>query len=224
MLLVYTDRSDHDLFCSTVDLQDSIDNPTTFCVISGNFCVPSYCTCRCRYFFIIMKQISIYVMLVFTEYILYYLISSHTGVVFYHVLLQLLLWWLFHVTMLFWNIRFPLHARVFEETHPSTMKCIHIACVTLALLVPWIPVIAAFATGGFFNASFPPELCTGRNADATFYSLVVPLIIMMQIGVTMLIVIFWTLHKVWYYAHALTWSAWQLSNISFLHRERAFLP
>ncbi len=117
--------------------------------------------------------------------------------VFYHILLQLLLWWLLHVTMLVWKICFPLHAQSFETSHRLGMKVIHIASVTLALLIPSIPVIAAFASEGFNNTSFPPLLCTGSNADATFYSLVVPLIIMMEIGVTMLIVIFWTFYKVW---------------------------
>ncbi len=192
---MYTDRSE--LFCSTVDLQDSIDDPTTFCVISGNLCISSYCTCSCSCFSLSVSKYQ------HSLSIIAWYHHTHAGVVFYHILLQLLLWWLFHVTMLFWNIRFPLHARIFKESHPSTMKCIHIACVTLALLVPCIPVIAAFATGGFFNSSYPALLCIGRNIDATFYSLVVPLIITMQIGVTMLIVIFWTLHKVWCCKHAL---------------------
>lgn len=96
--------------------------------------------------------------------------------------------------MLVWKIRFPLHARSFETSH--RVKYIHAAVIVSALLVPWIPVIATFATGGFTNTSFPPILCTGEDADASFYSLVVPLIVLLQVGVTLLIILFWTLHKV----------------------------
>ncbi len=118
----------------------------------------------------------------------------HTGAVFYYTLLQTTVWWLLYVLMLFWRVRFPLHIRSFGKTH--WLKFVHISCVTLALLAPWIPVIAAFATGGFTNASFPPQLCTGRDSEAAFYSLMVPIMVIMQIGVSLLIVIFWTLHKV----------------------------
>ncbi len=154
--------------------------------------------------FVIMKQISIYMKLAFIEY--YYLISLHAHTRRCDILSHLV----------------PVDAVVALSCdyalleHPFPYPCpglcgvssinneVHPHCMChLALLVPWIPVIAAFATGGFFNSSYPPLLCVGRNADAIFYSLIVPLIIMVQIGVTMLVVIFWTLHKVWYCKHAL---------------------
>ncbi len=117
-----------------------------------------------------------------------------TGVVFYYVLLQLALWWLLHVSILFWKICFPFHARSFESA--GRFKYVHIVCVIVGLLVPWIPVIVVFANGGFTMITFPPLPCTGREAGPTFYGLVLPIILLLQIGITLLIILFWTVHKV----------------------------
>ncbi len=116
------------------------------------------------------------------------------GVVFYYVLLQLALWWIFHVSILFWKIRFPFHARSFETAR--RFKYVHIVCVIVGLLVPWIPIIVVFANGGFSVVAFPPLPCTGREAGPTFYGLVLPVILLLQIGITLLIILFWTVHKV----------------------------
>ncbi len=129
-----------------------------------------------------------------TLFMIKFITFTYTGMVFYYVLLQLALWWIFHVVVLFWKIRFPFHARRFESAR--RFKYIHIACVALGLLVPWIPIIAVFAKGGFTMTTFPQLLCTGREADPTFYALVLPVIILLQIGVTLLIILFWTVHKV----------------------------
>ena len=118
----------------------------------------------------------------------------HLGAIFYYVSLQLALWWFFHVSALFWKIRFPFHAKATESAHRT--KYIHITMVLLALVLPLVPVIAAFATTGFVLSRFPAILCLGSNANAAFYSLVLPLILLLKFGITLLIVVFWTIHKV----------------------------
>lgn len=116
------------------------------------------------------------------------------GALIYYTLFQLVLWWFFHVSMLFWKVKFPFHARFFEQV--GRMRYIHIFIVITALVVPVTPVIAAAADGGFAVTHFPPILCTGRSAKATFYSLILPIIVLKQCGLTMLIVVFWIIHKV----------------------------
>ena len=130
------------------------------------------------------------------------------GVVFYYSLLQLAVFWFCHVLALFWKIRFPFHSRSFQMAH--RVKYIHIAAVALGILVPFIPIIATMsqyahkrssveaATGGlgFGITRFPPLLCTGRHADTTFYSLILPLLVILMIGMTILLIIFWIIHRV----------------------------
>ena len=119
--------------------------------------------------------------------------------VFYYGLFQLAVWWFLHVVSLFWKIRFPFHARSFETAH--RLKYIHITMVIVGLVLPTLPVIVAFTAGnpstrGFGLTRFPPILCTSLQRDSTFYSLVLPINLLIAIGVPLLIIIFWIIHKV----------------------------
>jgi len=121
-----------------------------------------------------------------------------TGMVFYYGLFQLAMWWFLHVVSLFWKIRFPFHARSFETAH--RLKYIHIAMVIVGLVLPTLPVIVAFtaenpSTRGFGLTRFPPILCTSLQRDSTFYSLVLPINLLIAIGVPLLIIMFWIIHK-----------------------------
>ena len=121
------------------------------------------------------------------------------GTVFYYGLFQIIVWWFCHELSLFWKIRFPFHARSFETSHRT--KYVHITMVTVGLLLPALPVIVTFAIAardsrGFGLIRLPPILCSGLQRDATFYSLVLPINIFLAIGIPLLIIIFWTIHKV----------------------------
>ena len=113
------------------------------------------------------------------------------GIAFYYGLFQLSVWWFF------WKIKFPFHARSFEASHRT--KYVHITMVAVGLVLPALPVIVTFTTGdpsGFGLTRFPPILCTGLQRDSTFYSLVLPVNILVAIGIPLLIIIFWIIHKV----------------------------
>ena len=112
----------------------------------------------------------------------------------YYSLLQLALWWIFHIALLLWKIQFHFHARSFKVNHQ--IKYIHIAMIVTALTVPVAPVLATVTNGGYALPRFPPILCMGRSPNTAFYSLVLPIIVLMQCGITMLIYIFWNIHKV----------------------------
>ena len=126
------------------------------------------------------------------------LFSFHSaGIAFYYCLFQLAVWWFCHEISLFWKIRFPFHARSFETTH--RIKYVHITMVIVGLVLPALPVIVTFTAGdpsGFGLTRFPPILCTGLQRDSTFYSLVLPIDILSAIGIPLLIIIFWIVHKV----------------------------
>ena len=116
------------------------------------------------------------------------------GVLVYYILLLLAVGWIFHISMFLWKIWFPLRARSLEVAH--RIKYIHILMILITLVVPLLPVITAAADGGFALTRFPPIFCTARSSNATFYSLILPIILIIQCGVTMLIAIFWIIHKV----------------------------
>ena len=130
------------------------------------------------------------------------------GAVFYYTLFQLMVLWLCHIPTLFWGLKFPFQANAFKRSH--RMKYLHIASVVVGVLVPFVPVFATmiqFSYGkssaeavrgglGFGVIRFPPIICMGRHKDTTFYSLVLPLSIILMIGITLLIFVFWIIHKV----------------------------
>ena len=92
---------------------------------------------------------------------------------------------------LFWKIQFPLQSR-------STKYNIHlhVASVFLAVLLALVPVIASAAKGGFVLIRFPPILCVGRDADVSFYTLVLPINLILGVGTSLLIYLLWKVHQV----------------------------
>ena len=116
------------------------------------------------------------------------------GFIYYYTLMQLSMWWFFHIITLFWKIRFPFHARSFENVHG--FKHLHITAVILGVVLPLIPSTSMIATGGFVIGRFPPVVCQPSDLATAFYSVEVPIIVMVQIGISLLVIIFWTIHKV----------------------------
>ena len=119
---------------------------------------------------------------------------SIVGFFVYYTLMQQAFWWFFHIITLFWKIRFPFHARYFEKAHG--FKHLHITAVILGVVLPAIPSSIMMATGGFVTAKFPPVVCLPSDIATAVYSFVVPIIIIVQIGISLLVIIFWTIHKV----------------------------
>ena len=118
--------------------------------------------------------------------------SSSTGVVLHYFLLNITLWWLLHVCCMFWTLQFPLHAR----RHQNKQKYIHAALVVVGLLVPIPGVVANLATSGFTRNSFPPLFCGTKNPNAQYYSLWIEINLLFAVGITLIIVMFWLVHKV----------------------------
>ena len=121
-------------------------------------------------------------------------------------MLQLNLWWVFHVSILFWKLQFPLRAIRF--TH--YMWRVHLTCVLVGIFAPLLPVVVAIAHSqteasfspylprslGFGLATFPPILCYMLDKNVVFYSFILPLTLLMLIGITTLILTIVAVHKV----------------------------
>ena len=99
------------------------------------------------------------------------------------------------------------------------LKHVYIACIVAGLSSPLVPVIAAmadfsvrvktdpvltsrnvtFLSGGlgYANIRFPPtNLCSSSSGDVVYYSLALPINIVVIVGVMELILMFWKMHKV----------------------------
>ena len=107
--------------------------------------------------------------------------------------MQSTLWVLFHVTALFWGIAFPFHYRRIKED--GYIKYIHITAVAVAVLAPLVSALAPLKDG-FIPPRSPPLVCTAVNADYTFYTLALPISILLAISTCLLIFTFWIILKV----------------------------
>ena len=143
------------------------------------------------------------------------LISNNICVVYYTGMVQVYstlasaVWWLMLTVALFWKIWFPFSARSKHQ-----IKYIHLGCGLTGLLVPLIPIIAhmtsyaarlnsassnvSFVSGGlgFAGLQSPPLPCNGRSKEIIFYTNILPAVIMLAIGITLITLIFWLVHKV----------------------------
>ena len=113
------------------------------------------------------------------------------------MLLQAFLWWIFHVLAIFWKVHFPMHSRYYDKMHRT--RYIHVTCVIVALTLPMVPLIPTSINGGFIMPRFPPVLCVGRDADSSFYSFVIPIVLLIGAGTNLLVLIFWRIRRVSHY-------------------------
>ncbi len=127
--------------------------------------------------------------------------------------LSVSLWWIMLTAALFWKIWFPFNAKMLEAKHQ--VKYIHIGCGLAGLLIPFIPVIAHmasfaqqvksdpsidFISGGLgFNfLRFPPVPCYGNSKAIALYTNIFPSDLILAVGITLILLIFWLVHKVSY--------------------------
>ena len=110
---------------------------------------------------------------------------------------------------------FPFHARSFERS--GKIKVINVISVTVGILLPLVPIISpmakfgvdiqkkyenstvnSFLSGGlgFMPTRFPTFLCTAGDGDVNFYSMILMLEISLALGITLLIIILWSVYKV----------------------------
>lgn len=122
-------------------------------------------------------------------------IFHFVGIVFYYVVMQLLLWWLWHTLAVFWAVTWPFHAKKFNISRNT--KYLHIGFVVASLLLPVGPVlIILFVTrtptlemAGYTVTRSPPFVCAGHDITVNFWAFIFPISVLLAIGVTMLVLI-----------------------------------
>ena len=104
------------------------------------------------------------------------------------------MWWLSHITVLYWGIRFPFRAKSFEDSGKN--KYIHLTAVLLGLFLPAVPAIAVGSGGGAQISRFPSLVCAIGNNNINFYAVILPAATMQLIGCLIIILVFWTVSQV----------------------------
>ena len=126
----------------------------------------------------------------------------------FYAILQINIWWVLHAVSLFASVAFPYRFRALKNS--SKVTYVHIGCVIAGLIIPIIPVIApmiddaikrgrgeaVIGTLGYIPANSPPLLSYGVDGDVVFFSSILPSIILVEIGVVILILTIWYIHKV----------------------------
>ena len=119
-----------------------------------------------------------------------------TGTVSYYTWVQLALWVVFLVVVVFLGVMFPIRMQQLDAS--GKIEYIHITMVLLGLILPCVPVAVTFGTGGFAprDIVFPPVICLGVDRRATVYSLSIVDSILTAIGISLLILVFHKFIKV----------------------------
>ena len=92
---------------------------------------------------------------------------------------------------------------VFNAITNWIQKCyiFHILCCLIPILGVFIPIPGVLLAllvpeWNYVINDFPPFLCSPKNLNLWYYTMNLPINILVAIGVSLLILIFWKLHKV----------------------------
>ena len=120
-------------------------------------------------------------------------LSLITGFFFHWALVLLAAFWLLHLIHLFIKIAFPLWSRRLDIK--QTKIILHTIEVIGALILCGVAPIAFISASEYSFARFPPLLCI-PSKEVYFYTVCIPLCVIIGTGVILTIIIFWILHKV----------------------------
>ena len=114
------------------------------------------------------------------------------GIALYYIIIQLLLWWLWHTIAVFWAVNWPFYAKKFNVSWKN--RYLHIAFILASLLLPIAPILIVVyestnpgQKGGFTITRSPPILCTGHDIHTNFWAMLFPMSLLLAIGVTLLV-------------------------------------
>ncbi len=119
--------------------------------------------------------------------------SLCSGFVFTYCILQECTLATLHTIFLYWAVGFPFSYRQFKLQ--KRVRYVHIISVVLALVIP-LPGALIHLGDGYRFLTTPVYACSVRNFDFAFYTLVLPISIMMCITSCLMMLIFWTIFKV----------------------------
>ena len=111
--------------------------------------------------------------------------------------------WFCHIVAMFTKLKWPFFARRIALAGYS--RYCHALCLSLSTVLSILPVVVVLETSGFATFTFPPLFCTPTNRKVTFYSIILPISILLAAGSSLLIAMLWVMHQVtswWGFAKA----------------------
>ena len=129
------------------------------------------------------------------------------GILTNYIPLQLNIFWVSHMAILYWLVSFPFKANTTETKR--WLRIIHMVLLVVGIIGPSAPAIAVIVDDimhsntvttpgrlGFGLGYFPPILCVGLNPEIVFHFVILPSVFLTVIGISCLVLMIWTLHKV----------------------------
>ena len=113
----------------------------------------------------------------------------YTGGLIVYGSIAITLFWLFQSVGYFWMVNYPIHYKSFKTS--KKLRTIHLISVVISFSLPTIPLAIISLNGGFVKFPFLVSRCSSSNLDAFFYGVSVPVIIMTNLGLSLLIISFW---------------------------------
>lgn len=102
----------------------------------------------------------------------------------------------FHALGLCWGVAFPFHYRRFKGN--GKIKYIHGVTVVFALVLPAIPALLHLIYG-YSIAVGPLNVCIVRNIRVSYFTLTLPISVLLAMAASAFVVVFWKLFKVLLY-------------------------
>ena len=101
--------------------------------------------------------------------------------------------WLLHLIHLFLRIAFPIWSR--KLNNKNRKMAIHVAEVAGASILCGITPVMFISMSEYNIQQFPPFICF-PSRSVSFYSICLPLCLIVGTGVILTIIMFWILHNV----------------------------
>ena len=120
---------------------------------------------------------------------------SYAGIAGSYLLVQIVLWGTFHALGLTWGLVFPFHYRRFKAE--GKIKYIHVVAVILGLVLPAIPALVPLIDGYTITPNYIIT-CVERNEAIIFFTVILPISVLLAVTSTSLVILFWIIFKVYW--------------------------
>ena len=101
--------------------------------------------------------------------------------------------WILFVIHLFMKLVFPIHSHNFDKSKYRTR--VHVVEVAVVLLIGLLVPSIVVGTSEYKIVNFPPTQCSA-DVEVTFYTLILPTILVQGAGVILILFTFVSIHRV----------------------------
>jgi len=103
--------------------------------------------------------------------------------------------WFLHVFHIYFNVQFPLKSLILKDK--KKVKILHFSEISVCIFLSALgPGVVWLSNNEYNVVSLPPLLCLPATNSLIFYTICVPIIFLLTIGVNLIAMILWTLLQV----------------------------